>query len=227
MKELRITVDNELLEKIRSEASRRNTSVKDVIIEILKQYFSKGFDLESVVKTKIITVKVPTICLNCKRRIHNETGLWLKGIGVICKHCLLQHVKDKFSDRDYRKLMLRLEVELERLKALKSELQKEVKEYIRKYYVLSYQVDVAIPLMKKLNETLNMLNSLIMHLASMKHEELAYQVSKIIDSLETIRQEVVKMGIPKTWIEKFAKDIGISKEELAKIQKEALKIQIK
>ena len=73
MKELRITVDNELLEKIRSEASRRNISVKDVIIEILKQYFSKGFDLESVVKTKIITVKVPTICLNCKRRIHNET----------------------------------------------------------------------------------------------------------------------------------------------------------
>lgn len=227
MKEIRVMVDDSLFEKIRDEANKRNSNIKETITDILKQYFSKGLDLESVVKTKIITVKVPTICLNCKRRIHNETGLWLKGIGVICKHCLLQHVKDKFSDRDYRKLMLRLEVELERLKALKSELQKEVKEYIRKYYVLSYQVDVSLPLMKKLNETLNMLNSLIMHLASMKNEELAYQVSKIIDSLETIRQEVVKMEIPKTWIDKFAKDVGISKEELAKIQKEALKIQIK
>jgi len=213
MKEIRFSVDNEVYEKLREEAEKKNTSVKELISEILKQYFTRGFDLESVAKTKIITVKIPTICIVCKRRIHNETGLWIKGVGVICKHCLLQHVKDKMTQRDYSKLMLKLEVELERLKALKSELQKEVKSLIRKYYILS-QMDI----IERINEQIQEITSLLRYLGFSGEEntKLYDQLSRIADNLDALRVEVTKRVIPKEWIKKTMKEVGLTEEELVK-----------
>lgn len=208
-KEIRVRIPEEIYKKILENYNSVSEGVRDLLIKTLSGFIP----LLSVSKPKIITIKHKTVCISCKRQISNgETGLWIKGLGVMCKYCILNYIKEKMTSRDYSKLILKLEVEIERLRALKNELKREISELIRKYYFLSSQVLVH-EIMKKIEETIRIIEDAIyIYFTEGDKKEFTRQLKNIEDKLDRIKEEISKMQVPKSWIQKLMKELGVKIE---------------
>lgn len=207
MKEVRIRISEELYNRILERY--KGCSVSEAIKDIIQKYMTGLIDFETV-KTKVISSKFKTTCLNCGKTVNEgETVLWIKGVGVICRNCIISHIKDKFTDKDYKKLMLKLEVEIERLKTLKSELRKEVKDLIVKYYSLLSQINI-LESLRKLDEIIDYIEYTLSYIREIgeKHE-ITSNLKRIEEKLDTIRNEVMNKQIPQSWVEKIVKTLGV------------------
>ena len=138
MHEIRAKIPDDLYEEFMKYLSENNKTVKDSVIEALKAFLKgKQLVIESLPKCKIIITQYDTQCLFCNSEIKAGTKvIWFKGYGVVCKQCALRSLVDKYLDKDIAKQYIRTLADLERIKALKSEAQKHLKELLMKISVL-------------------------------------------------------------------------------------------
>ena len=76
-------------------------------------------------------------------------------------------------------------------------------------------------IVERINEQIQEITSLLRYLglSGEENSKLYDQLSKIADNLDALRDEVMKRQIPKEWIKKTMKEVGLTEEELVKTAK--------
>lgn len=213
MVEVRVNISNELYEKLRERSEKENKSLSEFIRDILQNTVEKPpLDLEDQlkrVKIQFIKVNYPTKCLMCSGVIKDgDRGLWFKGFGVVCVKCLFNNALKRFTDKDYVKMLTKLRIDIEREKAIKTELLKEIRRLVMMYVSLEH-----VDILKDVHETVKTLRTLILDYDFLDNPEKE-TLDKILNKLEDISDKLSKREIPKSWVDKIIKEVGIKLEEI-------------
>ena len=221
MTEIRAKIDEELYNLVKEKAKKEGKTIKDIVIEALNQYL-RGFtgDVTQLVniRAKIINTKYKTKCILCNREIkEGERVLWLKGIGSICIRCMFSEAAKKFSDKDYAKAITKLELEIQRLRAIANEVRSEIKDLASIYFTIE-----PVRLLKKVEEIMGKIEDIINHFLYREDmKEVIEEFRKLYDVLSGIYDEMRKRAVPKAFIKNVLKKAGIE------VKKEEEKIKLK
>jgi len=215
MSEIRAKIDEELYKLIKEKAKNEGKTIKDIVIEALNQYL-RGFtgDVTQLVsiRAKIINTKYKTKCILCNREIkEGERVLWLKGIGSICIKCMFKEATSKFSDKDYAKAITKLELEIQRLRAIANEVRNEIKDLASIYFTIEPS-----RLLRRVDEVIGKLEDCINHFLYREDmKEVIEEFKKVYELLTEIHDELKKRTIPKAFIKNILRKAGIEvkKEE--------------
>ena len=205
-KEIRVTIEEDLYESLKKHCEESNTTIKDVVTEAIKSYLSSPTkaDLSELlsVKAKVIYVQHKTKCIICGSTIEiNQRALWLKGIGCVCRKCLFEKALSKFTDKDYIKEITKLEIEIERLKAIKSELRKEIKRLAMLY--TSIEIIDVVNRLTSLADQID--RALYENVTSGK--DVSDTLKKISKQLDDLVSQLRGRELPKTWVHKILKEL--------------------
>ena len=215
MSEIRAKIDDELYKLIKEKAKSEGKTIKDIVIEALNQYL-RGFtgDVTQLVsiRAKIINTKYKTKCILCGSEIkEGERVLWLKGIGSICIKCMFKEATSKFSDKDYAKAITKLELEIQRLRAIANEVRNEIKDLASIYFTIE-----PVRLLKRVEEIMGKIEDIINHFLYREDmKDIVDEFRKLYDILGNIYDELKKRAIPKAFVKNVLKKAGIElkKEE--------------
>jgi len=215
MSEIRAKIDDELYRLVKEKAKSEGKTIKDIVIEALNQYL-RGFtgDVTQLVniRAKIINTKYKTKCILCGSEIkEGERVLWLKGIGSICIKCMFKEATSKFSDKDYTKAITKLELEIQRLRAIANEVRSEIKDLASIYFTIE-----PVRLLKRVEEIMGKIEDIINHFLYREDmKEVIEEFRKLYDVLSGIYDEMRKRAVPKAFIKNVLKKAGIEvkKEE--------------
>jgi len=215
MSEIRAKIDDELYKLIKEKAKSEGKTIKDIVIEALNQYL-RGFtgDVTQLVsiRAKIINTKYKTKCILCGSEIkEGERVLWLKGIGSICIKCMFKEATSKFSDKDYAKAITKLELEIQRLRAIANEVRNEIKDLASIYFTIE-----PVRLLKRVGEIMGKIEDIINHFLYREDmKDIVDEFRKLYDILGNIYDELKKRAIQKAFVKNVLKKAGIElkKEE--------------
>ena len=221
--EVRAKIPKDLHEKLLEIANNTNDSIKGIVVKAIENYI-KGVVMvtDRIVKVKPIIPQFRTRCLLCNNVIDpNEyksnqlKAVWIQGFGCICNDCIIKLIAQRLSDKDYAKDLLKYEVEIRRLRKLRTDLNKEVNELAKRYYILSNGVRVH----EKIDQVIDMIYDYlrIVETSNVQKEAL----KKITIQLTEIRDELKKIEVPESWLKDIVKEIE-REEKIEKVIKEAI-----
>ena len=169
-------VPEELYAKFRDQLDKEGLTIKEFVINAIRDYVEAGKRGEEVSLREIV-LRFQTKCRNCGRILRvGERAFWAKGWGVMCMDCYIDSMGDKALARRYMKIR-----ELERIKKALQEDVERLAQLYEEYMVFGKLDKVA----QHLGDMINRLRDLV--LGGALPQEIQDQLNKIYYQLEDIR----------------------------------------
>jgi len=208
-----VKISEELYNLLQDEASKRNSSIKDVLESIIRSYYAKtdqgikqsDTDNSEYPQLKIIVALYDGKCKECGKEIRKGNLVaWGKGYGTICLDCYYKKIPDTGLVKKYIKAK-ELEIVHKRLKKLVDELSD-------KYIMLRKSVEF----FQVLNDVKKVVSDIYKVFSNpSEYKDLIERLDELIDRLERMNKMVEFIATQRlrsnVRVRKSEKEVEVSK----------------